>query len=164
MIEGHEGISVTLLFGRALVRTFRKFSPLPFTEPRPFSEGTGLLVLWKKQRFRRDFHPLPVNASALGEPVRSLGQSRAFSAQARQKTFFSLFSKNMSAFPITFVISACLLAIFVIYFARTHSGERKRGVDQESLLPLEEETPKVVGRYKTQERSNAAKSQAHKDE
>lgn len=51
----------------------------------------------------------------------------------------------MSAFPITFIVSACLLAIFIIYFARTHSGQRKRGVDQESLLPLEEETPRVVG-------------------
>lgn len=50
----------------------------------------------------------------------------------------------MSVFPITFIVSACLLAIFILYFARTHSGQRKRGVDQESLLPLEEETPKVV--------------------
>lgn len=56
----------------------------------------------------------------------------------------------MSAFPITFVVSACLLAIFIIYFARSHSGQRKRGVDQESLLPLEEETPKVVGTQKPQ--------------
>lgn len=54
----------------------------------------------------------------------------------------------MSVFPITFVVSACLLAIFILYFARTHAGQRKRGVDQESLLPLEEETPRVVGGVK----------------
>lgn len=50
----------------------------------------------------------------------------------------------MPVFLITFAFSALLLVIFIVLFVREQSRKGGRGIDHESLLPLEDETPKPV--------------------
>jgi len=49
----------------------------------------------------------------------------------------------MSVIPLTLTISLCLVFTFVIFFLR-ENARRFRSAERESLLPLAEETPRVV--------------------
>lgn len=51
----------------------------------------------------------------------------------------------MSVVPLTLTISLCLVFTFVLFFLREHTRRRFSGIDSEALLPLAEETPRVVG-------------------
>jgi hypothetical protein len=50
----------------------------------------------------------------------------------------------MSVVPLTLTISLCLVFTFVLFFLREHSRRRFSGMESEALLPLAEETPRVV--------------------
>ncbi len=50
----------------------------------------------------------------------------------------------MSVVPLTLTISLCLVFTFVLFFLREHSRHRFSGAESESLLPLADETPRVV--------------------
>lgn len=51
----------------------------------------------------------------------------------------------MSVVPLTLTISLCLVFTFVLFFLREHSRRRFSGAESETLLPLADETPRVVG-------------------
>ncbi len=53
----------------------------------------------------------------------------------------------MAVVPLTIVISLCLVFSFVLFFLREHSLSRRRfsSAESESLLPLTDETPRMVG-------------------
>lgn len=54
--------------------------------------------------------------------------------------------------------------MFILFFARENSRhQRKRGVDQEALLPLEEETPRVVETAKAKRKDAGRKSAGGRD-
>ncbi|MDF3058772.1 MAG: hypothetical protein K0R17_2987 [Rariglobus sp.] len=50
----------------------------------------------------------------------------------------------MSVVPLTLTISLCLVFTFVLFFLREHSRRRFSGAESEALLPLAEETSRVV--------------------
>lgn len=50
----------------------------------------------------------------------------------------------MSVVPLTLTISLCLVFTFVLFFLREYSRHRFSGAESESLLPLADETPRVV--------------------
>lgn len=50
----------------------------------------------------------------------------------------------MSVVPLTLTISLCLVFTFVIFFLREYSRQRFTSAESEALLPLAEETPRLV--------------------
>jgi len=50
----------------------------------------------------------------------------------------------MSVVPLTLTISLCLLFTFVLFFMREYSRHRFSSAESEALLPLADETPRVV--------------------
>lgn len=50
----------------------------------------------------------------------------------------------MSVVPLTLTISLCLVFTFVLFFLREHSRRRFSGAESETLLPLAEETSRIV--------------------
>lgn len=52
----------------------------------------------------------------------------------------------MAVIPLTLIISLCLVFTFVIFFLREQSMSRRRfsSAESEALLPLADETPRVV--------------------
>jgi hypothetical protein len=50
----------------------------------------------------------------------------------------------MSVVPLTLTISLCLVFTFVLFFWREYSRHRFSSAESEALLPLAEETPRVV--------------------
>ncbi|HEY0943647.1 MAG TPA: hypothetical protein VGD81_00205 [Opitutaceae bacterium] len=50
----------------------------------------------------------------------------------------------MAVIPLTLTISLCLVFTFVVFFWREHSRRRFSSAESEALLPLAEETPRVV--------------------
>jgi hypothetical protein len=49
----------------------------------------------------------------------------------------------MPVIPLTITVSLCLVLTFVVFFLREHAN-RFGNAERESLLPLAEETPRVV--------------------
>jgi len=49
----------------------------------------------------------------------------------------------MAVVPLTLAISLLLVATFVVFFLREHSRGTASSPERDSLLPLEEETPRV---------------------
>jgi len=52
---------------------------------------------------------------------------------------------SLPVIPLTITVSLCLVFTFVVFFLREHA-RRFGNAERESLLPLAEETPQVVGR------------------
>ena len=52
----------------------------------------------------------------------------------------------MSVIPLTLTISLCLVFTFVVFFLK-ENARRFRSAERESLLPLADETPRVVQRH-----------------
>jgi len=52
----------------------------------------------------------------------------------------------MAVVPLTLAISLLLVITFIVFFLREHSRGASSSPERDSLLPLEEETPRVVGR------------------
>ncbi len=50
----------------------------------------------------------------------------------------------MAVVPLTLTISLCLVFTFVIFFMREHARGHLSSAERDSLLPLAEETPRVV--------------------
>lgn len=50
----------------------------------------------------------------------------------------------MSVVPLTLTISLCLVFTFVLFFLREHSRRRFSSAESEALLPLADETPRIV--------------------
>jgi hypothetical protein len=50
----------------------------------------------------------------------------------------------MSVVPLTLTISLCLVFTFVLFFLREHSRRRFSGAESETLLPLADETPRII--------------------
>jgi hypothetical protein len=50
----------------------------------------------------------------------------------------------MSVVPLTLTISLCLVFTFVLFFLREHSRHRFSSAESEALLPLADETPRVM--------------------
>ena len=50
----------------------------------------------------------------------------------------------MSVIPLTLTISLCLVFTFVLFFIREHGRRHLHSAESESLLPLVDETPRVV--------------------
>jgi hypothetical protein len=50
----------------------------------------------------------------------------------------------MTVIPLTLTISLCLVFTFLIFFVREQS-RRFRSSERESLMPLNEETPRIHG-------------------
>lgn len=50
----------------------------------------------------------------------------------------------MSVVPLTLTISLCLVFTFVVFFWREYSRHRFSSAESEALLPLADETPRVV--------------------
>jgi|GEM_PF-220833 len=50
----------------------------------------------------------------------------------------------MSVIPLTLTISLCLVFTFVVFFIREHGRRHLHSAESESLLPLADETPRVV--------------------
>ena len=50
----------------------------------------------------------------------------------------------MSVIPLTLTISLCLVFTFVLFFIREHGRRHLHSAESESLLPLGDETPRVV--------------------
>ena len=50
----------------------------------------------------------------------------------------------MSVVPLTLTISLCLLFTFVLFFMREYSRHRFSSAESEALLPLADETPRMV--------------------
>lgn len=50
----------------------------------------------------------------------------------------------MAVVPLTLTISLCLVFTFVIFFLREHARGHLSSAERDSLLPLAEETPRVV--------------------
>jgi hypothetical protein len=65
----------------------------------------------------------------------------------------------MSVVPLTLTISLCLVFTFVLFFLREYSRRPFSGAESESLLPLAEETPRVVAGVAT--RPAAAEDRGH---
>ena len=53
----------------------------------------------------------------------------------------------MSVLPLTLAVSLCLALTFIVFFARTYSRRQFRSAEQEALLPLAEETPRLHVRH-----------------
>jgi ABC-type nickel/cobalt efflux system permease component RcnA len=51
----------------------------------------------------------------------------------------------MNAIPLTLTISLCLVFTFLVFFLRENSRRRFSSAERESLLPLAEEIPHIVG-------------------
>lgn len=51
----------------------------------------------------------------------------------------------MNVIPLTLTISLCLVFTFVFFFLRENSRRRFSSAERESLLPLAEEIPRIVG-------------------
>lgn len=51
----------------------------------------------------------------------------------------------MAVVPLTLTISLCLVFTFVIFFLREHARGQLSSAERDSLLPLAEENPRVVG-------------------
>jgi hypothetical protein len=56
----------------------------------------------------------------------------------------------MNAIPLTLTISLCLVFTFVVFFLRENSRRRFSSAERESLLPLAEEIPQIVGGNQTE--------------
>lgn len=50
----------------------------------------------------------------------------------------------MSVIPLTLTISLCLVFTFIVFFLRENSRRRFSSAEREALLPLAEETPRVM--------------------
>ena len=50
----------------------------------------------------------------------------------------------MAVVPLTLTISLCLVFTFVIFFLREHARGHLSSAERDSLLPLAEESPRVV--------------------
>lgn len=50
----------------------------------------------------------------------------------------------MAIVPLTVTISICLVFSFIAFFLVEHARSRLSGADRDSLLPLREETPRLV--------------------
>jgi hypothetical protein len=50
----------------------------------------------------------------------------------------------MAVVPLTLTISLCLVFTFIVFFLREHSRGRLSSPERDSLLPLAEETPRLV--------------------
>jgi hypothetical protein len=52
----------------------------------------------------------------------------------------------MAVIPLTLIISLCLVFTFVVFFLREQSFSRRRfsSAESEALLPLADETPRMV--------------------
>ena len=50
----------------------------------------------------------------------------------------------MAVVPLTITISLCLVFSFIAFFLVEHARARLSGADRDSLLPLREETPRLV--------------------
>lgn len=50
----------------------------------------------------------------------------------------------MSVIPLTLTISLCLVFTFVIFFLRETSRRRYSSAERNALMPLADETPRVV--------------------
>lgn len=51
----------------------------------------------------------------------------------------------MNVIPLTLTISLCLVFTFLVFFLRENSRRRFSSAERESLLPLAEEIPHIVG-------------------
>jgi hypothetical protein len=65
----------------------------------------------------------------------------------------------MSVIPLTLTVSLCLVFTFVVFFLREHA-RRFHNPERESLLPLSEETPRLVPARASRAEANASKSSA----
>ncbi|CAM3073022.1 hypothetical protein [Rariglobus hedericola] len=65
----------------------------------------------------------------------------------------------MSVVPLTLTISLCLVFTFVLFFLREYSRRPFSGAERESLLPLDDETPRIVAG--ASERLPVAEDQRH---
>jgi cbb3-type cytochrome oxidase subunit 3 len=50
----------------------------------------------------------------------------------------------MSVIPLTLVISLCLVFTFVVFFALEQSRNRFHSAESQAILPLADETPRLV--------------------
>jgi hypothetical protein len=50
----------------------------------------------------------------------------------------------MAVIPLTLTISLALVLTFVVFFLREHDRARRGGAEHDSLLPLAEESGRVV--------------------
>ena len=50
----------------------------------------------------------------------------------------------MAIVPLTIAISLGLVLTFIVFFLREHARSRLSGAERDSLLPLAEETPRLV--------------------
>jgi hypothetical protein len=50
----------------------------------------------------------------------------------------------MAVIPLTLVISLCLVFTFVVFFLIEHSRSRYSSAESQSILPLAEESPRLV--------------------
>ena len=50
----------------------------------------------------------------------------------------------MSVIPLTLTISLCLVFTFIIFFLRENSRHRFSSAERDALLPLAEETPRLI--------------------
>ena len=50
----------------------------------------------------------------------------------------------MAVVPLTLTISLCLVFTFIVFFLREHARGRLSSAERDSLLPLAEETPRLV--------------------
>ena len=50
----------------------------------------------------------------------------------------------MAVVPLTLTISLCLVFTFVVFFLREHARGRLSSAERDSLLPLADETPRLV--------------------
>jgi hypothetical protein len=50
----------------------------------------------------------------------------------------------MAVIPLTLTISLALVLTFVVFFLREHERGRRGGAEHDSLLPLAEESSRVV--------------------
>ncbi|MCB1104601.1 MAG: hypothetical protein H7A44_12005 [Opitutaceae bacterium] len=53
----------------------------------------------------------------------------------------------MSVIPLTLTISLCLVFTFVIFFLRETSRRRYSSAERNALMPLADETPRVVAEH-----------------
>lgn len=67
----------------------------------------------------------------------------------------------MSVIPLTLTISLCLVFTFVIFFLREHSRHRFSSAESDALLPLAEETPRLVTMVASRGAVTAAVSATH---
>ena len=50
----------------------------------------------------------------------------------------------MAVIPLTLTISLCLVFTFVLFFLREHANGRAGSAERDSLLPLDEEIPRLA--------------------